>query len=86
MKIFEAASAKRQPCCENTYSEFLEEVDLENLLFKKQFNPFFDQCSTHGQTRLSVFTRVTFSVKMHVIDLHLCLKCHSSTGVFQTFW
>ena len=29
--------------------------------------------------------RVTFSVKMQVIDLHLYLKCHSSTGVFQTF-
>ena len=21
-----------------------------------------------------------------IIDLHLYLKCHSSTGVFQTFW
>ena len=28
---------------------------------------------------------VTFSVKMQVMDLHLYLKCHSSTGVFQTF-
>ena len=29
--------------------------------------------------------RVTFSVKMQVFDLHLYLKCHSFTGVFQTF-
>ena len=29
--------------------------------------------------------RVTFQVKMQVIDLHLFLKCHSSTSVFQRF-
>ena len=29
--------------------------------------------------------RLTFWVKMQVVGLHLYLKCHSSTGVFQTF-
>ena len=29
--------------------------------------------------------RVTFSVEMQVFDMHFYLKCHSSTGVFQTF-
>ena len=29
--------------------------------------------------------RVTFSVKIQVIDQHLYLKCHSSTGDFYTF-
>ena len=29
--------------------------------------------------------KVTFSVKMQVDDLHLYLKCHSSTGAFQNF-
>ena len=29
---------------------------------------------------------VTFQVEMRVIDLHLYLRCLSSTGVFQTFW
>ena len=29
--------------------------------------------------------RVTFYIKMHVDDMHRYLKCHSSTGVFQTF-
>ena len=29
--------------------------------------------------------RVTFLVKMQVDDLHLYVKCHSSTGVFETF-
>ena len=29
--------------------------------------------------------RATFYVKMQVDDLHLYLKCHSSTGVLQTF-
>ena len=33
----------------------------------------------------NTFERVTFVVKMQVIDLHLYLKCHLSTGVFQTF-
>ena len=30
--------------------------------------------------------RVTFLVNMQVDDLHLYLKCHSSTDVFQTFY
>ena len=29
--------------------------------------------------------RVTFLVKMQVDDLHLYVKCHSSTGVIETF-
>ena len=29
--------------------------------------------------------KVTFSVKMQVDDLHLYLKCHSSTGFFKHF-
>ena len=28
--------------------------------------------------------RVIFYVKMQAIDLHIYVKCHSSTGVFQT--
>ena len=33
----------------------------------------------------NTYGRVTFYVKMQIIDLHLYLKCHSSTDVFQTF-
>ena len=33
----------------------------------------------------STFGRVTFKVKMQVMDLHFYLKCHSPTGVFHTF-
>ena len=33
----------------------------------------------------NTFGRVTFYVKVQVIDLHLYVTCHCSTGVFQTF-
>ena len=34
----------------------------------------------------NTYGRVTFYVKLQVIDLHLYLKYYSSIGVFQTFW
>ena len=30
--------------------------------------------------------RVTFYIKMQVIDLHLYLNCHFATGFFHTFY
>ena len=39
-----------------------------------------------GRMTFQVKMQVIDLVKMQVIDLHLYSKCHSSTGVFQTFW
>ena len=67
---------------------------IEKMLDRKISATHFEQCCNYGNTRWMVFTskmcgntcgRVTFHVKMQVIDLHLYLKCHSSTGVFHTF-
>ena len=33
----------------------------------------------------NICRRVTLSIKMQVIDLHLYVKCHSSTGTFHAF-
>ena len=32
-----------------------------------------------------VYLRIKFQVSSFVDDLHLYLKCHSSTGIFETF-
>ena len=54
----------------------------------------FGQCSAYVQTKQLVFTSKMFEkhkwksdilCKDEVDDLHLYLKCHFYTGVFQTF-
>ena len=69
---------------------FLRQED--NVYVSFFFKPIFDQCSTYGKTRYLVFTRKMFEkhlwksdILSKVIDLHLYLKCHPSTGVFQIF-
>ena len=61
-----------------------------NCGFVYIYQPIFDQCPTYVETRQLVLTSKIFEKHlwksgMEVDDLHLYLKCHFSTGVFQTF-
>ena len=63
---------------------------LTNNLFMDKPGSWFllSKClkNTCGRMTFQVKMQVIDLVKIQVIDLHLYLKCQSSTGVFQTFW